>query len=161
MGRQPQGGLPFGLDCEWASITDLIFVGPQVAFRPRPGAISQSACKPWVLNRSRHKRTVLRFTRFSAAIAISGLPAAQARTMRQRSATCCGVPKAANHCSSCLSCYSDKTSVNVNRGMSDYPECPHNMSSYLLDTTLAVCRNENFGYLQSITYGANSYGDGP
>src|SRR5450755_2392423 len=26
---------------------------------------------------------------------------------------------------------------------------------------LGVCRNENVGYLQSTTYGANSYGDGP
>src|SRR5258708_4322798 len=62
-------------------------------------------------------------------------PFAAARTIRQRIATCCGVPCAAIHCS--IFCNSTAESAQ------DLPMHQHKtngprLSSYLLDTTLAI-----------------------
>src|SRR6266705_1064332 len=69
--------------------------------------------------------------------AISVLPAATARIMRQRSATCCGVPKATNQRWSSLRWSIDNTRGPMARGMTDYGSVRQDLSSYLWDTTLA------------------------
>jgi hypothetical protein len=51
------------------------------------------------------------------AIIISDLPAATARIMRQRSATCCGVPKATTQPCSSLRWSGDRTRGSMARGM--------------------------------------------
>src|ERR1035438_5742410 len=66
-------------------------------FRPRPGAISHRPSNPSAPKRFRHRITVLRFTESCSAIATSDFPAAADTTIRQRNATCCGVPCAAIH----------------------------------------------------------------
>src|SRR5260370_39061027 len=56
--------------------------------------------------------------------------------MRQRSATCCGVPCAASQWRTCLRCSADRESGGLERGMSTLSTRLGYMSSYLLDTTL-------------------------
>src|SRR2546423_5043275 len=57
--------------------------------------------------RVRQRITVFRFTERRFAIATSDSPAAAARTIRQRKATCCGVPCAEVHCRSFCCCNSE------------------------------------------------------
>src|ERR1700722_17955913 len=106
-----------------------------MGFRPRPGATSHRPSSRWSAKRFRHRITVFRFIESCCAIATSDSPAAAANTIRQRSATCCGVPWAPTHC--CIFCRSTAESSH------ELPMQQHNpksgqLSSYLLDTTLAV-----------------------
>jgi hypothetical protein len=73
--------------------------------------------QPFATKRSRHRRTVFRLTFNSAATAASDLPAPTERIIRPRRATCCGVPKAASHCSISLLCSSETVATGLARGM--------------------------------------------
>src|ERR1039458_5670679 len=104
--------------------------------------MSHRPSSPSSPKRSRHRITVLRFTESRLAIATSDSPAAAARTIRQRKATCCGVPCAAVHCWS----FSRSTSESWH----DFPmpqdnANPASVSSYLLDTTLVSGEAEPAG----------------
>ena len=57
---------------------------------------------PCSSTRLRHNCTVGRLTCNCAAIAALSCPARAAKIIRQRSATCCGVPCEASHCFSCV-----------------------------------------------------------
>src|ERR1035441_37701 len=57
---------------------------------------------PCSCTRLRHNCTVGRLTFSSAAIATLSCPARARKIIRQRSATCCGVPCEASHCSICV-----------------------------------------------------------
>src|ERR1700721_803804 len=110
-----------------------------MGFRPRPGATSHTPSSRWSAKRFRHRITVFRFIESCCAIATSDSPAAAANTIRQRSATCCGVPWAPTHC--CIFCRSTAESSH------ELPMQQHNpksgqLSSYLLDTTLAINKRD-------------------
>src|SRR5437016_1207551 len=94
--RQLQCVFPFGLVCRVASITALIRVASWVGFRPRPGNLPKrlDTAAAEALSPEVHGFTV--HAPFSGAISISVLLAATAKTIRQRNATCCGVPRAAS-----------------------------------------------------------------
>src|SRR5208282_3436478 len=85
-------GLGLQLDCKVVSMTCWIFSGPWVAFRPRPGDTSHSPGKPFWAKRARHSLTVGRLLFSCCAMALSDCPSAAASTIRQRRATCWGVP---------------------------------------------------------------------
>src|SRR5580692_5464230 len=104
-----------------------------MGFRPRPGATSHRPSSPWSAKRFRHRITVFRFIESCCAIATSDSPAAAANTIRQRSATCCGVPWAPAHC--CIFCRSTAESSHELPMQQHNPKL-HQLSSYLLDTTL-------------------------
>src|SRR5271168_3653051 len=57
---------------------------------------------PCSRTRLRHNCTVGRLTCSCAAIPALSCPARAAKIIRQRSATCCGVPCEASHCFSCV-----------------------------------------------------------
>src|ERR1019366_299918 len=57
---------------------------------------------PCSRTRWRHSCTVGRLTSSSTAIATLSCPARARKIIRQRSATCCGVPWEASHCSICV-----------------------------------------------------------
>src|SRR5271166_6437707 len=58
--------------------------------------------------------------------------------MRQRSATCCGVPCAASQWRTCWRCSGDRESGGLERGMTPLSGRSRYISGYLLDTTLAL-----------------------
>src|ERR1035438_5281467 len=97
MVRQLQCVIPVGLVCVVAFTMAAILSISYQGFRPRPGAISHRPSNPSAPKRFRHRITVLRFTESCSAIATSDFTAAADTTIRQRNATCCGVPCAAIH----------------------------------------------------------------
>ncbi len=126
--RHPGGFGPQGGIHDSGDLVDLIGGLP-----PRPGAMSHRPSSPSSPKRFRQRITVFRFTESRFAIVISESPAATAKTMRQRKATCCGVPCAAVHCCS-FSC-----SILESRHDFLMPKDTANrlrLSSHLLDITL-------------------------
>ena len=100
--------------------------------------MSHRPSRPSSPKRPRHRITVFRFTESCFAIATSDSPAAAARTIRQRKATCCGVPCADVHCSNFCRSTSDS--------WHDFPVPEHNvewplLSSYLLDTNTSISKS--------------------
>src|SRR5215471_3198757 len=95
--------------------------------------MSHKPSRPSSAKRFRQRITVFRLTDSCFAMVTSESPAAAARTMRQRKATCCGVPCAAVHC------WSFSRSIAASSHDLPMPQHkPHDrdLSSYLLDTTL-------------------------
>src|ERR1035437_2764843 len=95
--------------------------------------MSHRPSSPSAAKRFRHRTTVFRFTESSFAIATSDSPEAAARTIRQRKATCCGVPCAAVHC--WIFCRSASESWHGLPMLQDNAQLLR-LSSYWLDTTL-------------------------
>jgi len=96
--------------------------------------MSHRPSRPSSPKRFRQRITVFRFIESAFAIVTSESPAAAAKTIRHRKATCCGVPCAAVHCWS--------FSRSISESGHDFPmpkDTAHlaALSSYLLDTTLA------------------------
>src|ERR1035437_8182931 len=133
--RQLQRVITAGLVCRVASTMAAILSIWNTGFRPLPGATSHRPSSPSSPKRFRHRITVFRFTETRFAIVISDSPAAAARTIRQRKATCCGVPCAAVHC--WIFCRSASQSWHGLPMLQDNVQllC---LSSYLLDTTLGM-----------------------
>src|SRR5271166_4025232 len=138
MSRQLHCVIPLGLVCKVASTSALILSAPYTGLRPRPGAISHRLSRPCSAKRRRHKITVLRLICNCAAMALSDWPFPAASTIRPRSATCWGVPWAANHFSICCRSPTSKHRAAIIRGMTELKLEFVHMSSYFLDTTLDV-----------------------
>ena len=85
--------------------------------------------RPSSAKRVLHRRTVLRLVRNCRAMALSDWPSAEAKTMRQRSATCCGVPCALSHCPTCCCWLESIIKAGIFRDMPKHKPNPVNCPS--------------------------------
>jgi len=123
----------FGLQGSIHDANDLLDL--ILGLRARPGATSHRPSRPPSPKRARHRITVLRFSESRFAIETSDSPAAAPSTIRQRKATCCGVPCAAVHC------WSFSRSTSESRHDFPMPQDSREwtrISSYLLHTALGT-----------------------
>src|SRR5262245_17379265 len=97
--------------------------------------MSHNPSRPSLAKRFRQRITVFRLTDNRFAMVTSESPAAAAKTIRQRKATCCGVPYAAVHCSSFSR---SRAASSHDFPMPQHKPITYGLSSYLLDNTLAT-----------------------
>src|SRR5215467_5142257 len=97
--------------------------------------MSHNPSRPSLAKRFRQRITVFRLTDNRFAMVTSESPAAAAKTIRQRKATCCGVPCAAVHCSSFSR---SRAASSHDFPMPQHKPITYGLSSYLLDNTLAT-----------------------
>src|SRR5262245_46658130 len=106
--------------------------------------MSHNPSRPSLAKRFRQRITVFRLTDNRFAMVTSESPAAAAKTIRQRKATCCGVPYAAVHCSSFSR---SRAASSHDFPMPQHKPITYGLSSYLLDNTLATAVAEHDGNL--------------
>src|SRR5271169_4600712 len=96
---------------------------------------------PCSSTRLRHNCTVGRLTCSCAAIPALSCPARAAKIIRQRSATCCGVPCEASHCFSCVCSAASNLIARLVFGTT-WIIAIVSPKSYLRDTTLGACHQD-------------------